>query len=88
MSRLSEHAAHIDAQGVRLRCVSSVSLRHQLPSLAHPAPCTVACFGFPEVCMCDSGGPFRSGTPPLPQGLSQKLAITEAHESRPTFGKA
>ena len=52
-------------------------LQHMLPSSAHLASCTVACFGFPKGCMCNSGGSLRSGTPQLSQGLSQKLAITE-----------
>ena len=67
----------------RLRCVSSEPLRHMLPSLAHLASCTVACFGFPKVCMCNSGGAFRSGTPQLSQGLSQKLAITKLTKADP-----
>ena len=78
------NAVHTDAQGVRLRYVSSEPLRHILPSLAHLAFCTGACFGFPKVCMCDSGGPFRSRGPPLcprgsPKSWPSQKKVTRAH---------
>ena len=53
-----------------------------LPHAQTPASASQKCAS-----ICNSGGPFRSGTPHLSQGLSQKLAITGSHESRPTSHK-